>query len=478
MSIAGYEYRKDGGSPVDVGNVLTTTVTGLTADTEYDFEIRAYDGAGNRSAWSSVVSATTESVPLPAAVIDINPASLIYADGDSVSSFTDDSGVAWEFVGVAPIFKIVSGVPCLRFNGSTQALKTSATLDLSAETIIDAFLRTDLISDSAGNILYEHGTNLGTDLPSFWGFMSGGGALMVAGHSGTGPAFNAWTTSEAFNVPKLLHCKSDRSLTLGAETVVKVDNVATGGSQTFASETSGNFANKTLYVGARAGTSNFGNFDLYRLRISVGGLTGGEVDQIANELMNPPVPDNLLVVVGDSLATDYLGTTSVPEELAGLLGTDWRVINEAIPGQQVSEVNTNFATQVTANLGGSETRKVVLMRGGINDLDLGASAATVKSRLETFAASVQGAGAEVAICSLTGIGPDHASYPGLETDRLALNALLDADNAFMDIYVDIVSAEPLLDDGDDATYFLADDIHETTAGRELEAATIYGILIP
>lgn len=60
---AGYEYRIDGVTIVDVGNVLTYDVTGLTPATEYDFEIRAYDGQGNRSAWSPVVSATTTTTP-------------------------------------------------------------------------------------------------------------------------------------------------------------------------------------------------------------------------------------------------------------------------------------------------------------------------------------------------------------------------------------------------------------------------------
>lgn len=63
MAVAGYEYRVDGGSPVDVGNVLSALVTGLTPDTEYTFEVRAYDTAGNRSAWSDPVTATTDALP-------------------------------------------------------------------------------------------------------------------------------------------------------------------------------------------------------------------------------------------------------------------------------------------------------------------------------------------------------------------------------------------------------------------------------
>ena len=61
--VDGYQYRIDGGSAVDVGNVLTAQKTGLTAETEYDFEIRAYAthlGVTRYSAWSNLKSATTE----------------------------------------------------------------------------------------------------------------------------------------------------------------------------------------------------------------------------------------------------------------------------------------------------------------------------------------------------------------------------------------------------------------------------------
>jgi chitodextrinase/lysophospholipase L1-like esterase len=55
----GYRYRVNAGTAVDVGNVLNTPVTGLTALTSYDFQVQSYDGSGNHSAWSGVVSATT-----------------------------------------------------------------------------------------------------------------------------------------------------------------------------------------------------------------------------------------------------------------------------------------------------------------------------------------------------------------------------------------------------------------------------------
>lgn len=52
-AVTGYEYRLDGGSVVDVGNVLTFGMTGQTPGDTVTVEVRAYDAAGNRGAWAS-----------------------------------------------------------------------------------------------------------------------------------------------------------------------------------------------------------------------------------------------------------------------------------------------------------------------------------------------------------------------------------------------------------------------------------------
>lgn len=58
----GYAYRVDGGTAVDVGNVLTTTVTGLDAEEQYSFEVRAYNAAGPGE-WSDAAVETTGEAP-------------------------------------------------------------------------------------------------------------------------------------------------------------------------------------------------------------------------------------------------------------------------------------------------------------------------------------------------------------------------------------------------------------------------------
>lgn len=65
MPISSYEYRikptasGTWGSPVDVGNVLTTIISALDRDTSYDIEVRAKDDLGVYSPWTPVTTGST-----------------------------------------------------------------------------------------------------------------------------------------------------------------------------------------------------------------------------------------------------------------------------------------------------------------------------------------------------------------------------------------------------------------------------------
>lgn len=59
----GFQYRLNGGTPASLG-ASPATITGLTAETEYDLEARAINAFGN-GAWSSVSTFTTGAVVLP-----------------------------------------------------------------------------------------------------------------------------------------------------------------------------------------------------------------------------------------------------------------------------------------------------------------------------------------------------------------------------------------------------------------------------
>lgn len=61
IGVTGYQVRLDGGSPIATGSGTNYTIGTLTAETEYTIEVRAGDAAGNWSAWSSSIQATTAS---------------------------------------------------------------------------------------------------------------------------------------------------------------------------------------------------------------------------------------------------------------------------------------------------------------------------------------------------------------------------------------------------------------------------------
>lgn len=56
--VAGYEISQDG-SVINVGNVLSSSRMGFDEQSTHLFKVRAYDAAGNRSAWSSEIEAET-----------------------------------------------------------------------------------------------------------------------------------------------------------------------------------------------------------------------------------------------------------------------------------------------------------------------------------------------------------------------------------------------------------------------------------
>lgn len=73
VAVTGYEYSLNGGSSwTDAGNVLTKTVSGLTASTPYSVQVRPYDAAGNRALTPLSATITTSAAP-GAGTITTNP---------------------------------------------------------------------------------------------------------------------------------------------------------------------------------------------------------------------------------------------------------------------------------------------------------------------------------------------------------------------------------------------------------------------
>jgi hypothetical protein len=88
-SPTGYDVRINGGSPIDVGNVLLYDFTGLTPETAYTLEVRAYS-AGGDSSWASI-GGTTLDLPSPTGL------TILGSDEDTITLGWDTHAYATGF---------------------------------------------------------------------------------------------------------------------------------------------------------------------------------------------------------------------------------------------------------------------------------------------------------------------------------------------------------------------------------------------
>ncbi|MFF0573358.1 carbohydrate binding domain-containing protein [Streptosporangium saharense] len=137
-----YEVSRDNGNPVSAGTALSHTATGLSPDTTYGFRVRACDGSGNCSAYSSSVSGKTSggTVPPPGEIryapyIDITmatPSLVGAANATGVKNYTlafalgDSSGCNPAWGGTIPVDepRIINDVRALQAQGGQVIVAT------------------------------------------------------------------------------------------------------------------------------------------------------------------------------------------------------------------------------------------------------------------------------------------------------------------------------------------------------------------
>lgn len=120
----GFQYRLNSGAATTLGN-SPATITGLTASTAYNLEVRAVNAAGN-GAWSAVKAFTTSSAPVGtgtvtvpatfkrntgATVSDVSSVSVIVARASDFSPVCNLSGVALSSSGILSPIVHTSIVP-------------------------------------------------------------------------------------------------------------------------------------------------------------------------------------------------------------------------------------------------------------------------------------------------------------------------------------------------------------------------------
>lgn len=102
----GYKIRRDGVTVTDVGNVLTFDVTGLTAVTQYGFEVLAYNTAGD-GPYSAQVLETTQATPTGITLVTDFDASNV---SSSLSTITDATSASPRlFIDFRPAARTATG---------------------------------------------------------------------------------------------------------------------------------------------------------------------------------------------------------------------------------------------------------------------------------------------------------------------------------------------------------------------------------
>lgn len=124
--------------------------------------------------------------------------------------------------------------------------------------------------------------------------------------------------------------------------------------------------------------------------------------------------------VGDSLTLGFTATTSYPAQML-VLNPTWDVINLGVSSETVAQMQTRYPTEVAPFYDPRRQMSVVSLWGGTNDIFFGASAATVKSRIQTYCETAKAAGFVVVVLSIIARSTFNA---GQEAIRLEVNQWL------------------------------------------------------
>lgn len=500
MATAGYEYRKDGGSPIDVGNTLTTTVTGLVIDTEYTFEVRAYDDVGNRSAWSSPIDVTTLAVvrlmdqiaATPLAAFGLRHLSSTYS-GDAVQIIdtTDDSLHDIGFTGGGDFDSVAylaldnqASLRVKKFYNQQGTSDRDAVFGTDKPTLkIDAIGRPSIDWGTTGSNNIK-GTSTGTiDLTAPKMFFVGDSiypdTTAIVADFGAGNKFRVALEPavQLYNgtlvVLGTAVFRGTRQITIWCATgsdSARIDSVALSGSaDTGDTAQNGVVINLGNYGGSAFGyTGQFQEFLIFD-----GTVTTGDRDIIEADQQLYYQQTDVMIADGDSMTNGYLTAnpqlgnyaTQAHDELTGL-----NYYNVAVVGQQINAMVTAFPTSVVPRL--TTGTNWILLNGGLNDIFIGnQSSAQIIDRFEDYIALVDAERGTYDIKLLIS-SVSHTNLSGQPGDtatrRDAINAwLLANEGVLFEGYIDTTADAEIGNGGDtsDGTYYQADEVHYTFAGQ-------------
>lgn len=232
----------------------------------------------------------------------------------------------------------------------------------------------------------------------------------------------------------------------------------------------------------------FGEVILFDGTVSSGDTTAIETSQGSYFIGDggPPVVlsyTKQVILEGDSRTFGFntlfnTDTQSWAVRLDALLDSTWRIRNVAYSGQRlVGDYTPEGAVEIDPYYNADLVKNVVVVWGVINDFHFGSgvTAATLYSAMQTYVAARQAAGFKVIVC--TDPDTDYTNgyiTSGDYTQYQAYNALLRANHAFADGFVDLALVSQL-SDGTNTTYF-DDGTHLTLAGANKVAEAVEPVL--
>ncbi len=160
----------------------------------------------------------------------------------------------------------------------------------------------------------------------------------------------------------------------------------------------------------------------------------------------------------------------IPASLPG-----WEIINRAFSGQSAASAVSTFSTLIAPLLSTVRSHRRVFYEIGSVDIEGGASAATVMSRLESLADLTHAAGGRFSTTTLIPL----ALLPGgLDTIRIALNALIVANgNGKFDSVAQPTLLTPFLSFSDTSnTTYYDDGTHLTPTGQATITPTFFNAI--
>lgn len=278
-------------------------------------------------------------------------------------------------------------------------------------------------------------------------FYNAGGTTRTALYTSSGP-------TGFFPVVCTINKAQDR-IRFWTDGTLRASNATLG---TFA----GSLTTSLIGAGSSPWSGNLAHVSVYASEFGI-----GDVCVVSNK-------SGMVIFDGDSRTSGFTTATYAPACMAdaSLSSKNYGYLAVGVSGQKVSDMNSDFSTEIAPQFRSQLSRNICVAWGGVNDAVASADAATIYSRLQTYWAAARAAGYKVIACTeidaqsaaLNAVNWHSTLYP-------ALNTLIKSDASLYDALADL-GADSRLQDATNTTYFNADKLHPVTAGYNVVAGIV------